>query len=271
MQHVEQSDAGQNLMAPAGRNRTHVGEQGPDRRRAATAWHLAGIGAGSLVAVALLREASRSHGSRFDRLKVATAAVAGITVFDALYLLGWRRRKPRIVAMRASVTIRRPANEIYRFWRELRNLPTFMSRIDSVTEVDGHSVWRAWGPAGVRAEWEAEIVADRPNERIAWRSLEGATIPNRGSVEFREAPRGRGTEVRLEIVFEPPGGAIGAAFTRLLDEFPEQMMGSDLRRLKQLFETGEIVRSDASIHNGRHPARPPTYRVKPLLDAMERS
>ena len=271
MQHVEQSNAGQKVTVPPGQSWTHSRAQEPDRSRAATACHLAGIGAGSLLTVALLREALRSHGSRFDRLKVATAAVAGITVLDTLYLFGWRRRKPRIVALRASVTIRRPADDIYRFWRELRNLPIFMSRLDSVTEVDGHSVWRAWGPAGVRAEWEAEIVADKANERIAWRSLEGATIPNHGAVEFREAPRGRGTEVRLEIVFEPPGGAIGAAFTRLLDEFPEQMMRSDLRRLKQLFETGEIVRSDASIHHGRHAARPPTYRVKPLLDAMERS
>jgi uncharacterized membrane protein len=269
MQHVEQSDS---AMARPERGWAHPGGQEPDRSRAATAWHLAGISAGSLLTVALLREARKSRGGHSDKLKVATATVAGITLLDALYLVRRRRQKPRIVTLKASVTVRPPAHEIYRFWRELRNLPVFMSRLDSVTEVNGHTVWRAWGPGGVRAEWDAEIVADKPNERLAWRSLEGATIPNHGSVEFRTAPRGRGTEVRLEIVFEPPGGAIGAAFLRLLDEFPEQMLRSDLRRLKQLVETGEIVHSEASIHAGPHPARAPSYRIyKPLLDAMVRS
>jgi uncharacterized membrane protein len=270
MQHVERSHAGQ-TMTPRQRRWAHPGGRGSDRSKAATAWHLAGIGAGSLLTVALLREASKSRGSRSDKLKVATATVAGITLLNTLYLVQRHRQKPRVVTLRASVTVRPPAHEVYRFWREFRNLPVFMSHIDSVTEVNGHTVWRAWGPAGVRAEWDAEIVADKPNERLAWRSLEGATIPNHGSVEFRTAARGRGTEVRLEIVFEPPGGAIGAAFSRLLDEFPEQMLSSDLRRLKQLVETGEIVHSDASIHTGRHPARAPSYQVKPLLDARVRS
>jgi uncharacterized membrane protein len=146
-----------------------------------------------------------------------------------------------------------------------------MRHVDSVIENDGHSVWRAWGPAGIQAEWEAEIVADRPGERIAWRSLEGATIPNRGSVELRDAPRGRGTEVHLELVFEPPAGPVGAGVARLFAGLPAQTMRNDLRRLKQLLETGEIVCSDASIHRGPHPARPPELEDMPLVNGMVQS
>ena len=169
------------------------------------------------------------------------------------------------------MTIRRSRDDIYRFWRDFQNLPVFMRHVSSVSETNGHCVWRALGPAGIRAEWEAEIVADRPGERIAWRSLEGAAIPNHGSVEFRDAPRGQGTEVRLELVFEPPGGSLGASIARLLAELPEQSTQGDLRRLKQLMETGEIVCSDASIHRGPHPARPPESGKARIVNGMVQS
>jgi uncharacterized membrane protein len=179
--------------------------------------------------------------------------------------------RARPISVKTSITIRREPADIYRFWRELDNLPLFMRHVESVTESDGHSAWYARGPAGKSLEWEAEIVADRPNERLAWRSLEGAAIPNYGSVEFRRAPHGQGTEVHLELGFEPPLGALGAGIARLFHELPALQLKNDLRRLKQILETGEIVHSDASIHRGLHPARPVSNADLPLVYGMVRS
>jgi uncharacterized membrane protein len=156
-----------------------------------------------------------------------------------------------------SITINREPEAVYEFWRELTNLPTFMAHLEAVEETDGKSTWRAKGPAGVTISWDAEVVLDRPGECIAWRSIDGSTtVPNRGVVRFQKAPGGRGTEVQVELKYEPPGGAIGAAFAKLFGEEPSQQISGDLRRLKQVLETGEVLQSDASIHRGPHAARP---------------
>jgi uncharacterized membrane protein len=193
----------------------------------------------------------------------------------ALAKLTWSQPRPspeaRAITLRTSVTIRRDPSDIYRFWRDLSNLPLFMRHVASATEIDGHASFRARGPLGRELDWDAEIVADRPNERIAWRSLEGASIPNRGSVTFRRASRGRGTEVHVELAFEPPLGRLGKKVAGIFEEIPEVQLENDLRRLKQILETGEIVRSDASIHRGRHPARPPEPHELPLVEGMVRS
>ena len=258
------------------RERALEGAHGNGAKRHAEAgakgWVGIGLGVGAAVALAVLR--TKSNGPRARALTLASAAVTGATLVNTLFFV--RRRgllpgKSRTVSARSAVTIRRSRDDIYGFWRDLKNLAVFMRHVSSVSETNGHSVWHAVGPAGTRAEWEAEIVADRPGERIAWRSLEGAAIPNHGSVEFRDAPRGQGTEVRLELVFEPPGGSVGASIARLFAELPEQSMKGDLRRLKQLLETGEIVCSDASIHRGPHPARPPASGKARIVNGMVQS
>jgi uncharacterized membrane protein len=110
----------------------------------------------------------------------------------------------------------------------------------------GRSHWKAKAPAGATVEWDAEMTEDRPNERIAWRSLPDADVTNSGSVEFRRAPGNRGTEVRVEIRYDPPSGKLGALVAKLFGEEPSQQIGDDLRRLKQVLEVGEVVRSEAS-------------------------
>lgn len=182
------------------------------------------------------------------------------------------RGREHTVTIKTSVTIRREASEIYRFWRNFSNVPRFMRHVDSVAEMaSGRSRWRARGPAGAHIEWESEIVADVPNERIAWRSPEGAKFKNHGAVLLRPAPRDLGTEVHLTIGFHPPGGAVAASFLRLFDALPEQQLKSDLRRLKQILETGDVARSDASIHRGMHSARPPAMKELPFVEGTVRS
>ena len=140
-----------------------------------------------------------------------------------------------------SVTIDRPREELYRFWRELSNLPRFMEHLESVRVIDDRrSHWSVSAPGGDRVQWDAEIVEDVPGETIAWRSLEGADVRNGGRITFRDGPPGRGTRVSATIAYDPPGGTVGKLVAKLLQEEPQIQARRDLRRLKQLMETGEV-------------------------------
>lgn len=138
-------------------------------------------------------------------------------------------------------TIGRSAEDLYSFWRQLDNLPRFMGHLERVDVLDERrSHWVAKGPAGTEMEWDAEILEDAPNQRITWRSLEGADVANDGTVRFEPAPGNRGTEVRVSLSYSPPAGKLGATVARLFGENPEQQVRDDLRRFKSLMEAGEI-------------------------------
>lgn len=148
---------------------------------------------------------------------------------------------------KATTTIGLSTEEVYSFWRDFENLPTFMDHLESVkTTDDGKSHWVAHGPAGTTVAWDAEMVEDIVGELIAWRSVEGADVDNAGSVRFSPAPKGQGTEVIVELDYAVPGGAIGSAVAKVLGEEPTQQLRDDLRRFKQVLETGEVVRSDGT-------------------------
>jgi uncharacterized membrane protein len=199
------------------------------------------------------------------RLVGAIAALAGVTALD-VYTTHRRMRggadadaRKRALKDNATkvITINRPPDEVYRFWRDFSNLPRFMKHVESIEPLDtNRSRWTVLGPADLRIEWDAEIIADRRNEAIVWRSLPGADVDNSGSVQFVRTAGHRGTEVWLEIRYDAPGGPIGKAIAFLFGKHPAQLAYSTLRRAKQLIETGEIVESDASIHRGMHPAQP---------------
>jgi uncharacterized membrane protein len=142
-----------------------------------------------------------------------------------------------------SITVNRPVDELFAFWRNFENLPRIMVHLESVTVTgDGtRSHWVAKAPAGLKVEWDAEIINEIRNERIGWRSLEGASVPNAGAVIFRPAPQGQGTEIQVSLKYDPPGGAIGAAIAKLFGEEPAQQIQEDLYRFRQLMETGEIA------------------------------
>jgi uncharacterized membrane protein len=160
------------------------------------------------------------------------------------------------VLVRQAVTVQKTPEEAYSFFRRLENLPLFMWHLEAVVETGDRSRWRAKGPLGTHVEWDAEIVEDRPGDCIAWRSLPGADVANRGRVVFRPASGGQGAEIHVELSYDPPAGAIGSSIAKLFGREPSQQISADLRRLKQVLETGEVLHSDASIHRGMHPARP---------------
>jgi uncharacterized membrane protein len=226
---------------------------------------------GDLMDLAFLGRALRSDDSERGRVAVATAAVLGVTLLDVLtgrsLASDTEREEPGRtegaaseagrVHVKEQITIGLPPEELYRFWRDFQNLPVFMEHLQSVRVIDDRrSRWTARAPAGSSVEWEAEITEDRPNERISWRSTADADVPNSGSVRFAPAPGGRGTEIHVELRYDPPGGKLGALVAKLFGEEPSQQVAGDLRRLKQVMETGEVVHSDASIHPGMHPAQP---------------
>ena len=165
-----------------------------------------------------------------------------------------------------SITISRTPADLYEFWRRLERLPTFMVHLDEVRDLGGgRSHWVATAPFGRTVEWDADIVEDVPGERIAWRSEPGADVDNQGSVRFRPAPGGRGTELWVEIDYDMPAGKLGELVARYFGEEPHQQLDDDLRRLKQVIETGEVVRSDgapggkkARSEFPQRPARPMT-------------
>lgn len=235
-------------------------------------WMWARVG-GDLMDLAFLGNNARHHDAQPNRIAAAAAAVAGVAALDVL--AGQRlgrsdgdgRRLPWTgdIHVRQTVAINRPPEAIYAFWRDFRNLPRFMSHLEHVEVRDERrSHWVAKAPAGRTVVWDAEVTEDRPNERLAWRSLEGADVDNSGEVRFERAPGDRGTIVRVEMRYSPPGGVVGAMVAKLFGEEPQMQVRDDLRRLKQVLETGAVTVAEGSMALS-HPAQPwPADRHDPM-------
>jgi uncharacterized membrane protein len=147
-----------------------------------------------------------------------------------------------------TVSIYRSRQELYDFWRDFRNLPLFMENIEAVEVMDGNlSHWVVRGPAGADLEWDSRITEDVPGEVIAWRSVEGASVDNSGRVEFRDSPNARGTIVSVTIAYDPPGGKLGKVFAKMFRREPAIQARHELRRFKQLMETGELPTSALTV------------------------
>lgn len=180
----------------------------------------------------LLRRGATGHSYFYRAFGVRTAPKNGANV-SVPYEQGIRVDR--------SITVNKPRQEVFRFWRDLENLPRFMQHLECVKVIDGkRSRWVALAPAGRTVEWDAEIINEIENELIGWRSLEGASVDNAGSVRFADAPGGRGTRVKVELQYNPPGGPVGAIVARLFCREPSQQVGEDLRRFKSIMEAGEI-------------------------------
>jgi len=146
------------------------------------------------------------------------------------------------IRIQEQITIRRSPEDLYRFWRNFENLPRVMRYVESVTVVSpSRSHWVAQAPAGRTVAWDAEIIAEVENERIAWRSVEGAMVPNAGSVHFSPAPSGLGTVVDVNLKYDPPGGPIGDAVAKLFGTAPSKTVAEDLHRFKAMMESDKTM------------------------------
>lgn len=209
------------------------------------------IGGGALTAYGLTR---RSRSGLLLSILGAGMLYRGTTghcnVYEALGVNTATNREgesrlasvARDVHVEQSITVNKSPAEIYSFWREFGNLPRFMKHLESVTTLaSGISRWVAKGPTGEPVEWDAEIYNEKENELISWRSLPGSEFVNAGTVRFEPAAGDRGTIVRVTMNYNVTGGKVTAALARLLGQAPEQMVAEDLRRLKQILETGEVA------------------------------
>lgn len=201
---------------------------------------------GDLMDLAVLRTTHRPTIGGVRRAEGTRRVVLGATAVDlcaAVIALGSPRyQRAAAREVRATVTINRPAHELYAFWRDLRNLPNIMPHLDSVEILDDRlSRWRAKAPAGMHLSWDAQIVDDVANRRIAWASMPGADVQHLGSVHFQPAPGDRGTYVTAQFRYVPPAGRVGAFIAKTMGASPEQRLHDDLRRFKQFMETGEIA------------------------------
>jgi len=145
------------------------------------------------------------------------------------------------VKMEKVLTIERPQQELYQHWRHFEHLPSFMNEVQEIKIIDEiHSHWVVKAPVGKNLEWDAEIINEKENELLAWRSLPGSAIAHAGSVHFLPAPGGRGTEVRVVMEYIPPAGRLGRLIAKILGKEPEIQMREGLRHFKQMMEAGEI-------------------------------
>jgi len=238
--------------------------------------------AGDLLDLALLGTQLDSNNPEREKTLAATMSVLGVTALD-LYTAkslsnqsngsnGGSNGHTRAgmhstreimdnsngIRVKSATTVGRPVAEVYGFWRNFENLPRFMTHLESVRTEGNRSHWVALGPAGVRLEWQAEMVEDRPNELISWRSLPGGRVDTAGYVRFRSAPGDRGTEILVEMRYDPPGGVVGASIAKLFGESGQEVVTRDLQAFKNVIELGEVVHSDSSIYPKAHPARPPS-------------
>jgi uncharacterized membrane protein len=163
----------------------------------------------------------------------------GINTADADWLP--QALQPSGLAVTESLTVNCTPGEAYQYWRNLENLPHFMTHLESVkVEANGRSHWVVKAPAGITLTWDAEITDDRPNEMIQWQTLPSAAVQHTGRVHFKPAPAGRGTEVMAHFHYEPPGGIVGEAFAYLANNFTEQFIREEIRRFKAVLEAGEV-------------------------------
>jgi uncharacterized membrane protein len=212
--------------------------------------------AGDGIDLAALLFAMRSQDANRTRLLASAASVAGVTALDVVTgVLNARKQSSAREAVIETITVYRPPADVYAAWRDFEQFPRFMNWLESVRDLgNGLTEWTAKLPVGGTTTWTAVTTEDRPGQRISWRTIENAKVPSHGTVLFKPTLDGMATEIEVEMQYDVPGSrALGALFAKLATR--EQVNG-DLKRFKQVLETGEVVQSDSSIHVGPHPARP---------------
>ncbi|CAN5496229.1 hypothetical protein BH24GEM3_BH24GEM3_18470 [soil metagenome] len=206
---------------------------------------LAGLRRGDSVGLAaavvgglFLYRGLTGHSPIYDQLDVSTASRGSERGLAGLVRSGE-------VHLESVVTIDAAPDELYSFWRNFENHTRFASFVESVTPQDGNRAhWVLKVPLGATIEWDTEVTEERPGEYLAWRAVESSDLTHEGSVRFRPATGERGTVVQMKMDITPPLGPAGAAVGKLLEGVTETQLRADLKKLKQLMETGEIATTE---------------------------
>ena len=197
---------------------------------------------GDLMDLVLLGLAYSSRSANRERVAATVAAAAGVTALDVLYGALLDRARDRDVHVQPAVVVDCPRERLYAFWRKFETLPLFMSHLESVRAIgDNRWHWVARGPLKTTVEWVSQIIDERPNELIAWRSIEGSGFDNWGAVIFEPVGDGGATLVRAELGYRPPRGALGAKVAKLFGRTPDRQASADLVAFKHMMEAGKIA------------------------------
>jgi uncharacterized membrane protein len=232
---------------------------------------------GDAIDLRSLSNAMSTRGNDRSRLKMAALAVAGVTALDIVSSMRLTSEASPAAGedpgsykaadtdsdnvLAAVVTVNKPIEEVYNFWKDPRNYAQFMDQIDSVHPTTGGlSRWKVKAPPGLGVEWNAKVVNDVPNELIRWASVDSENVDSTGTVRFKTAPGNRGTVVSLEIEYKPKGGRLGARVAKMFAAIPKTQLKNDLRRFKQIMEIGEVMKSDSTAVPGMQPAQPPSRK-----------
>ncbi len=195
------------------------------------------LGATALVAYGLTRR---------SKAGTALAAAGGLLAYKAV------QNTQSTADTHAVFLVNASPEQAYNLWRDFAGLPRFMVHLKSVRELgNGRSEWVAFGPGRREIRWNAETTEDTPNRRIAWRSLPDSDVHISGSVDFRPDPQGRGTFVDVRVQYGVPGGALSSGIAALFGKNPEFVVREDVRRFKQLLETGEVPTTRGQTHGPR--------------------
>jgi len=199
--------------------------------------------------------------------KILFGAAAACAVAS---LIAYRASKYPGVKLKKDITVDRQPEELYRYWRDFKNLPRFIDGLESVEVVDDlHSHWTVSAPGGLPLSWDAEITVDRENEMIGWKSIEGSKIDTSGYVRFERAPGGRGTMIRVAMQYIPPAGKAGAALSSLLGKRPGGYVEDALRRFKQLMETGKIAVANKEAARTMEPGKGRRLEIPRPVEAVD--
>jgi uncharacterized membrane protein len=209
--------------------------------------------AGDAIDFALLGAAATSDRSDAGRLRVASSALAAVTLLDLICAVCLSRQPSQeIKRIVQTITINRSREELFAFWRNLENLPRVMGDIETVRQTGpNHSHWVVRGPGGKKLQWDAEVTDEQPNEYISWRAGANHVLNHRGTVRFVTAPGDRGTIVRVEMSYRPLGGTVRRGLLKIFGQAPEDKIQLDLYRMKQMVETGVVMTT-----KGQPAARP---------------
>lgn len=227
--------------------------------------------AGDAMDLALMVKTLATPENDKGRALFATAFVVGAGILDVIATGELAQTTPKVahpdrsleaLSVKKSVTVNRPVEEVYAYWQNFENLPQFMKHLDSVQNTgENTSRWTAGSAQGESVQWDVQLMESEPNKLLSWRTVGVSDITGHGRVEFHPAPGGRGTEVRANISYKVPGGAVGKRLATIFRDLPGLKVENQLNIFKQIMETGEEVHSDSSIHKGPHPAQPSSGRV----------
>lgn len=223
--------------------------------------------AGDVLDMAAVGAAMAEPNAKRLRLCAALTALAGVTALDIYCATELTRLEEeaggdpaRPICIRRSILVNRAPEDVYQYWRDLKNVPRFMRHVESVQETgEGKTHWRSRETNGGAYEWDAEITDERPNRLLSWSSSPSCEVPYHGSVRFSDGLGGRGTLVEVEMRCSEPSHSFRDKLAKVFGMNPGSDIEEELRTLKQIMETGEIPQSDASIHTGMHPAQPPAH------------